>query len=148
MCNSDQGNHYKTMGFIKELKSWLGLDPDSVTKEDEVSEANPLLVYVKIPAALQPLERGELFEDPLQQALEREELGTVTGGGSQLSDEDSEGHRRIEFCGIDIGLYKPAKGLALLRSELVRLNAPPGTALLYELNGSEWDEPIYPNMVC
>lgn len=136
------------MGFIKELKSWLGMDPDAVTNEAEVSEANPLFVYVKIPADLQPLERGELFEEPLQQALEREKLGTVTGGGSQLSDEDSEGHRTIEFCGIDIDLYDPTKGLTLLRVELIRLNAPPGTALLYELNGREWEEPIYPNAIC
>ncbi len=124
------------------------MDPDAVTADHEVNEANPLFVYVKIPAALQPLERGELFEDPLQAVLEQKKVGTITGGGSQLSEPDSEGCRDIECCGIDVDLYNPAKGLALLRAELVRLNAPSGTVLLYELNGQEWEEPIYPNTVC
>jgi hypothetical protein len=131
------------LSFLKELKSWLGLDTDSVTPESAVNQANPLFVYIKLPVDLQPLERGELFEDPLQEALERESLGTVTGGGSQLSDLDEDGRRQIEFCGIDVDLYDPQKGLVLLRSELIRLKAPPGTLLLYELNGHEWEEPIY-----
>lgn len=132
-------------GFIRELKSWLGLDPDAATAEGEVNETNPLFVYVKIPAALQPLERGELFEDPLQAILEKEKAGTVTGGGSQLSNPDENGYRSIEYCGIDIDLYDPTKGLALLRAELVRLNAPTGTMLLYELNGKGLEELIYQN---
>lgn len=131
------------MNFLKELKSWLGLDTHSATPESAVNEANPLFVYIKLPVDLQPLERGELFEDPLQEALEREKAGAVTGGGSLLSDLDENGQRHIKFCGIDVDLYEPAKGLALLRSELRRLEAPPGTMLLYELNGHEWEEPIY-----
>ena len=47
------------MSFLKEVKSWLGLDPDATTNEKDVSEANPLFVYVRIPADLDPLERGE-----------------------------------------------------------------------------------------
>ncbi len=132
------------MSFLKELKSWLGLDPEATTPEAEVNQQNPLFVYIKIPAAFGPLERGELFEDPLQEALDRERLGTVTGGGSQLSEADSDGHREVKFCGIDIDLYDPAKGLELLRRELVRLEAPPGTLLIYELNGHEWEDPVYP----
>jgi hypothetical protein len=131
------------MGFLKEIKSWIGLDPDSNTPVHQVSRENPLFVYIKIPASLQPLERGEQFEDPLQEALDKEKLGSITGGGSQLSDVDENGHRSIEFCGIDVDLYEASSGLALLRSELVRLQAPPGTMLLYELNGHEWEEPVY-----
>lgn len=39
------------------------------------------------------MERGELFEDPLQEALDKEHLGEITGGGSQLSDPDESGTR-------------------------------------------------------
>lgn len=88
------------------------------------------------------------LKTPLQDALERKKLGTITGGGSQLSDQDDEGSRTIEFCGIDVDLYAPLEGLTLLRRELVRLNAPEGTTLLYDLNGREWEEPIYPNTIC
>lgn len=110
---------------------------------DEVSTTNPLFVYIKIPADLGPLDRGELFEDPLQGALDKEGLGEITGGGSQLSDLDENGRRSVEFCGIDVDIYDPVKGLALLRRELMRLQAPAGTVLLYELNGKEWEEPVY-----
>jgi hypothetical protein len=79
----------------------------------------------------------------LQAALEEENLGTVTGGGSQLSDLDEDGHRSIEFCGIDVDLYDVANGLALLRRELARLQVPQGTMLVYELDGHEWEEPVY-----
>jgi hypothetical protein len=37
------------------------------------------------------------------------------------------------------------KGIAVLRSELVRLQAPLGTVLIYELNGQEFEDPVYPN---
>lgn len=130
------------MGFLKEIKSWIGLDPESITRMNEVSETKPLFVYIKIPGNLDPMDRGELFEDPLQEALDKERLGEITGGGSQLSDPNESGDS-IEFCGIDVDLYDPARGLALLRNELVRLQAPPGTMLLYELDGREWEEPIY-----
>ena len=72
------------MSFLKEIKGWLGLDPDSVTPADQVNKENPLFVYIKIPADLGPMDRGEQFEDPLQEALDKAVLGTITGGGSQL----------------------------------------------------------------
>ena len=58
------------MGFLKELKSWIGLDPESITRMNEVSETKPLFVYIKIPGNFDPMDRGELFEDPLQEALD------------------------------------------------------------------------------
>jgi hypothetical protein len=50
-----------------------------------------LFVYVKIPGDIQPLARGERFEDPLQVALEAEQLGNISGGGSQLDDPYPDG---------------------------------------------------------
>ncbi len=131
------------MGFLKEIKTWLGLDPDSKTAVVQVNQSNPLFVYIKIPEDIHPVERGERFEDPLQEALEQENLGTISGGGSLLSAPDENGHRVIEYCGIDVDLYDAPRGLALLRRELVRLKAPEGTTLLYELDGREWEEPVY-----
>lgn len=116
---------------------------DSTTPETRISESEPLFVYVKLPVALDPEERTELFADPLQDALERENVGTVTGGGSLLSAPDDEGEREIEFCGIDVDLYHLEQGFAVLRRELLRLQAPPGTTLLYRLGRREWEEPLY-----
>src|SRR4029077_18284102 len=117
--------------------------PDSNATADQVSHDNPLFVYIRIPGDLDPQERWEKFADPLQQALETDDLGTVTGGGTQFSEPDEDGNDFVEFCGIDVDLYDAAKGLALLRRELIVLQAPPGTALLYKLGGHDWEEPVY-----
>lgn len=84
-----------------------------------------------------------MFEDPLQEALDKEGVGTITGGGSLLSDPDQNGARRIEYCGIDVDLYNAVKGLTLLRRELMRLHVPANTVLLYELDGTDVEEPVY-----
>ena len=130
------------MSFFKEIKAFLGFDPDAQTQVDQISEDNPLFVYIKIPGDIDPLDRWELFADPLQQVLEKENLGEVTGGGS-LSVPDEDGDYEDEFSGIDVLLYDAIKGPPLLRGELVRLQAPSGTVLLYEIDGKEWEEPVY-----
>ncbi len=122
------------MSFLTELRGWLGLDPDATTLATSVSRENPLFVYVKIPGNIEPLERASRFEDPIQEALHEAGLGDITGGGSQLSDPEPDGRRLVEFCGLDVDLYDVHAGLALLRSELRCLSAPPGTALLYEVD--------------
>jgi hypothetical protein len=110
---------------------------------DAIAKAEPLLVYVKIPGHIEPFERGQRFEDPIQEALERGQIGEITGGGSQLSPPDEMGRRHIEFCGIDVDLYKVPEGLALLKSELRRLNAPRGTVLSYRFEGRRHEEAVY-----
>ena len=96
-----------------------------------------------MPGDMDPEDRWEKFADPLQQALEKDGLGDVTGGGTQFSEPDENGDDFVEFCGVDVDLYDVVKGLALLCRELVRLQAPSGTALVYELNGHQWEQPIY-----
>jgi hypothetical protein len=118
-------------------------DPDPNASTGQINHDNPLFVYIRIPGDLDPQDRWERFADPLQQALEKDDLGAVTGGGTQFSEPDEDGNDFVEFCGIDIDLYDVVKGLPLLRRELVRLQAPPGTALLYELDGHQWEEPVY-----
>jgi hypothetical protein len=65
-----------------------------------------LFVYVKIPGDIQPLARGERFEDPLQVALQAEQLGNVSGGGSQLDDPYPDGRPRVEFSGLDVDVVR------------------------------------------
>jgi hypothetical protein len=80
--------------------------------------------YVRIPEDVQPIERGERYEDPLQAALDAEDLGEVTGGGSQLGEGKS-----VAFCGLDVEVYDRDKGLTLIRSVMRRLGAPPDTII-------------------
>jgi hypothetical protein len=131
-----------TKSFLKVLKGAIGLDPDARSPA-RPTRKEPLFVYVKIPANIAPLERGDRFEDPLQAALEAADLGEITGGGSQLGEPDPDGRPTIEFCGIDVNLFNRDQGIALLRQELVRLGAPAGTVLLYEVEGREYEQPVH-----
>ena len=104
----------------------------------------PLFVFVKIPESLEPLERAEKYEDPLGDSLTSSGFGVLTGGGAMLSAPDANGHREIEWCGIDIELFVGA-GLELIRTELKRLGAPKGTMLEYTLDGISQQRDIYDN---
>jgi hypothetical protein len=103
----------------------------------------PLFVFIKIPESLGPIDRGDKYEEPLEQSLESAGLGEVTGGGEMLSAPDAEGHREIEYCGIDVDLFDPHRGLELLKSELKRLGAPTGTVLEYTLDDISHEVDIY-----
>jgi hypothetical protein len=105
----------------------------------------PLFVFVKIPESLEPLERAEKYEDPLGDSLTSSGFGVLTGGGAMLSAPDANGHREIEWCGIDIDLFDFGAGLELIRTELKRLGAPKGTMLEYTLDGISQLRDIYDN---
>jgi hypothetical protein len=92
-------------------------------------------VYVKLPASIQPVDRGTLFENPIDAALEPQELGHVSGGGSLLGDTLPDGTRPIEFCGIDIDTTDRAAVLEILRELLPTLGIPLASELHYTVNG-------------
>ena len=79
---------------------------------------------VRIPGNIQPIERGERFEDPLQAALDKEKLGEVTGGGSQMGEG-----KTVEFCGLDVEVADRDRGLQIIREVMRRSDAPPGTVI-------------------
>ncbi len=129
------------MSFFKEIKEVLGWDPDSKTSAEQVNRDNPLFLYIKLPIDLEPEDRMALYADPLEAALAKDGLGSITGGGS-MENEEGDG---VAWSGVDAELYDVEKGIAVLRRELVRLQAPQGTVLVYELNGQEFEDPVYPN---
>ncbi|MBN8248809.1 MAG: hypothetical protein J0L84_15390 [Verrucomicrobia bacterium] len=87
-------------------------------------EQGQFFFYVRIPEDLLPIARGERYEDPLQDALDAEGLGEVTGGGSQLGDGNL-----IEYCGVDLVVRDRDRGLELIRSVMRRLGAPRTTVI-------------------
>jgi len=129
------------MSFFKDIKEVLGWDPDSNTSADKVNRKSPLFLYIKIPMDLEPEDRMAIYANPLDAALSKDGLGAITGGGS-MENEEGDG---VAWSGVDAELYDVEKGVALLRSELVRIKAPLGTMLVYELNGQEFEDPVYPN---
>src|SRR4051812_22208712 len=82
-------------------------------------ERGEFFFYVRIPEDLQPIARGDRYEDPLQDALDAEGIGEVAGGGSQLGEGTT-----LEYCGIDVVVRERARGLELIRAVMCRLGAP------------------------
>jgi hypothetical protein len=78
--------------------------------------------YIRIPESIEPLARGDKYEDPLAEALG--ELGEVTGGGSQLGEGDT-----IAYCGLDVVVSDRDRGLAVIRKTLHACHAPAGTVI-------------------
>src|SRR6186997_863085 len=89
----------------------------------------PIPAYAKINARLQPKGRGDLFEDPLAERLEKANLGAVTGGGSMLGQNGE-----IQYCGIDIDMYDAERSPAFICDALNRRGAPKGSELQFTLD--------------
>lgn len=90
-------------------------------------------VVAQLNARIQPLDRDELFDEPLDDALRRASLGEVSGGGTMqgLSGE-------VEFCDIEIAVGAPGPDAeARIIEELERLGAPKGSKLMVEADGRE-----------
>jgi hypothetical protein len=92
-------------------------------------------VYVtaRLNARLQPMDRGGIYEDPLNRALRAAQLGEVTGGGTQLAEEGG-----IEFCDLEIVVREAdAPTLATIASLLETFGAPKGSKLIVDRTGEE-----------
>jgi len=80
--------------------------------------------YIRIPDHVAPLDRGSRYEDPLQQSLSAAGIGEVTGGGSQLGEDNT-----IAYCGLDVVVSDRDRGLAVIRETLRHLGVPPSTVI-------------------
>ena len=95
--------------------------------------SEPELLVARLNAKLQPMHRGEIFEDPLDEALRKASLGSVTGGGTQLAKT-----REIECCDIEIEVSTASEGVATSIIEVLeRLGAPKGSKLILESQDRE-----------
>ena len=120
--------------FIRKL---LGNPYDHPIFAEADLDSSGEFVYVKIPEELQPMDRGDKYDDPLLAILEARNAGEVTGGGSGLGDERPDGTRPIEFVGVDVDLTDLASGLPIVRDALVQLGAPDGTEVHYTLGSNK-----------
>jgi hypothetical protein len=83
------------------------------------------MVIVQLNARLQPMHRGEFFEDPLDEVLKKHRVGAVTGGGTKMAESGE-----IEYCDIELQLPQASPdALQLVISTLEGLGAPKGSKL-------------------
>jgi len=83
------------------------------------------MIIAQINAKLQPIHRGDIFEDPLDSALKKAGRGEVTGGGTLL---DNSGE--IAHCDIEISVPEVNdENLRFIATTLEGLGAPKGSRL-------------------
>ena len=93
----------------------------------------PTYLVAQLNARLQPIHRGEFFEDPLDEVLGVDGIGHVSGGGSLVSAEGE-----IEYCDIEISVTRSDESVVNeIVETLQRLGAPKGSKLHIEAEKRE-----------
>lgn len=101
-------------------------------KKKQPPPAGQFLV-ARLNARLQPMHRGEFFEDPLDAVLKKHGVGEVSGGGTMQAKSGE-----IEYCDIEIQVPASSSDVAsLVASTLESLGAPKGSKLTIEASGEE-----------
>jgi hypothetical protein len=91
------------------------------------------MIVAQLNAKLQPMHRGEHFEDPLDAVLKKTRLGEVSGGGT-MQEKSGE----IAYCDIEITLSSPPEAaIPTIIATLEELGAPKGSTLRVESSGVE-----------
>jgi hypothetical protein len=86
----------------------------------------PTRVMINLKARLQPMHRGDIYEDPLQDLLDARMPGSViTGGGTLMSPEGEP-----QSSDIDLDLEGDAEaGVAMIIEALQSFGAPKGSTV-------------------
>ncbi len=123
-----------------------------------VKKTGPDLQYVaaNLNAKLQPLDRLDYFEDPLDEILRSKNIGEVSGGGTVLTES-----KEIKSCDIEIEVKSSTDDvISMIKDALESLGAPKGSKLIIEererevslgiseglalyLNGTDLDAKVY-----
>ena len=108
--------------------------------EKGMGSTYPHFVFAKIFDPVEPLARGSKYEDPLDEFLQAQHIGEVTGGGTMQNKDGS-----IEFVGVDIDLADLGDALQIARKKLIELGAPRGSVFEYQQEGKKVVLPFYDN---
>ena len=85
----------------------------------------PHVVIARLYEHMEPIDRGNRYEDPLQAALDAARAGRVTGGGSQLNASGG-----IEHADIAIELANLEEAVRIVTTALEKAGAPQGSELV------------------
>lgn len=107
--------------MIKKLWSKL------FSKENQESKEH--YIVAQLNDKIMPIDRGEVYEDPLDELLKQKFYGEVSGGGTQL-----ESNNEVSYCDVEIRLnINPSTEIINeIISKLESLGAPKGSKLIIE----------------
>ncbi|MEZ8018074.1 hypothetical protein AB4359_06865 [Vibrio splendidus] len=102
-------------------------------KKENKIEIEPEFIVVSINARIQPMHRGEIYEDPLDAILSKSSIGEVSGGGT-LQSQSGE----VEYCDVEIQVNSSSDGtVELVKSSLESMGVPKGSKIKVEATDSE-----------
>jgi hypothetical protein len=90
----------------------------------------PHVVVARLYEHIEPIDRGERYEDPLQAVLDETNAGRVTGGGSQLNELGA-----IDYADVEIELANLDAALRIVTVALEKSGAPQGSELIHTTDG-------------
>ena len=90
----------------------------------------PHLVLARVYEHIEPIDRGDRYEDPLQATLEKMGIGRVTGGGSQLNELGE-----IAYADVEIELANFDEAVGIVAEALEIAGAPQGSELIQASDG-------------
>ena len=86
----------------------------------------PHVVVARFYEHIEPIDRGERYEDRLQAVLDETNVGRVTGGGSQLNEVGG-----IDYAEVEIELENLDDALRIVTEALENSGAPQGSELIH-----------------
>lgn len=114
------------MNFLKKL---LGM------AKTEESQSDESYIVVTLNDKLMPIDRGEIYGDPLDEMLQMVGVGEVTGGGTM---QHASGE--IEYCDLEIRINTDSLNdhqIQMIIDKLESNGAPKGSVLTIEKSGEK-----------
>lgn len=142
MLRTMLGDQFEVQGepildAIRRHPEWMtGATTVSPAREMDLGRF-PHTVVARIPEHIEPLDRGQRYEDPLNEALAGRGLGMLTGGGTHLSPESEIGYVDLEIALADLN-----GALDVVKQTLESRGAPVGSQLLFRRNDIDEEIPF------
>ncbi|MDQ4080900.1 MAG: hypothetical protein M3125_09095 [Gemmatimonadota bacterium] len=122
---------------IRRHPEWMTGTATVLPAREADPERFPHTVIARIPEHIEPLDRSQRYEDPLNHALVGAELGMLTGGGTHLTPESE-----IGYVDLEIALANLNVALDVVKQTLESQGAPVGSQLLFRRNGIDEEIPF------
>jgi hypothetical protein len=85
----------------------------------------PHLILARLYEHIEPIDRGDRYEDPLQAVLDRTGVGRVTGGGSQLNAQGG-----IDYADVEVEVANLDAAVTSVVAALEEAGAPQGSEIV------------------
>jgi hypothetical protein len=122
---------------IRRHPEWMTGSSDVTRVREADPERFPHIITARIPEHIEPLDRGQRYEAPLNDALASRELGMLSSAGTHLTPESE-----IGYVDLEIALANLNAALGVVKRTLEAQGAPVGSRLLFRRNGIDEELPF------